>query len=239
MKKPINNVFLTYASDILAETNAGLTSTEIGKYFSAKSLDYNVDIPFHKPPFIDVPNKRTAFLENLMRFNSDQQFEIINELIEKLQHLESVKDLKNKLYSQYPDYIPNGQSILQSELVKETQHWLEPYKKSYELYNLALDKLYKNVYQRNLIDDLRLSLELLLKEILNNNKPLEKQIADVGAYQQAKGISSETTNMFNTLLDYYGKYQNKYAKHDDNVNEKEIEFIIDLTSTFMKFITKK
>lgn len=45
--------------------------------------------------------------------------------------------------------------------------------------------------------------------------------------------------MFNTLLDYYGKYQNKYAKHDDNVNEKEIEFIIDLTSTFMKFITKK
>lgn len=72
MKKPINNVFLTYASDILAETNAGLTSTEIGKYFSAKSLDYNVDIPFHKTPFTDVPNKRTAFLENLMRFNSDQ-----------------------------------------------------------------------------------------------------------------------------------------------------------------------
>lgn len=46
MKKPINNVFLTYASDILADTNTGLTSTEIGRCFSAKSLDYNVDIPF-------------------------------------------------------------------------------------------------------------------------------------------------------------------------------------------------
>lgn len=77
MKKPINNVFLTYASDILADTNTGLTSTEIGRCFSAKSLDYNVDIPFHKPPFEAVPNKRTAFLENLKRFNSDQQFEII------------------------------------------------------------------------------------------------------------------------------------------------------------------
>lgn len=239
MKKPINNVFLTYASDILAETNSGLTSTEIGKFFSAKSLDYNVDIPFHKPPFLDVPNKRTAFLENLKRFNPNQQFEIISELIEKKIHLESVKDLKNKLYSQYPEFIPEGQHILTSELVKETQHWLSAYKKSFELYNSALDKLNKRIYQRNLIDDLRLSLELLLKELLNNDRPLEKQIADVGQFQKNKGISPETTNMFNTLLDYYGKYQNKYAKHDDNVNEKEIEFIIDLTSTFMKFITKK
>jgi len=239
MKKPINNVFLTYASDILAETNSGLTSTEIGKYFSAKSLDYNIDIPFHKPPFLDVPNKRTAFLENLKRFNSDQQFGIISELIERMIHLESVKDLKNKLYSQYPEYIAGGRHILGSEIVKETQHWLSAYKKSFELYNSALDKFNNRIYQRNLIDDLRLSLELLLKELLNNDKPLEKQISDVGQFQKNKGISPETTNMFNTLLDYYGKYQNKYAKHDDNVNEKEIEFIIDLTSTFMKFITKK
>ena len=194
MKKPINNVFLTYASDILAETNSGLTSTEIGKYFSAKSLDYNIDIPFHKPPFLDVPNKRTAFLENLKRFNSDQQFGIISELIERMIHLESVKDLKNKLYSQYPEYIPEGQHILASEIVKETQHWLSAYKKSFELYNSALDKLNNRIYQRNLIDDLRLSLELLLKELLNNDKPLEKQISDVGQFQKNKGISPDTTN---------------------------------------------
>ena len=240
MKKPLSNVFLTYASDILGDTQDGLTSSEIGKFFSAKSMDYNVDIPFHKPPFVDVPNKRTAFLENLQKFSSDQQFEIISELIEhqRLSLLDALKDLKNKLYTQYPDYIPDGKQILKTELVIETQHWLNKFKKSFELYNSALDKFGKGVYQRNLIDDLRLSLELLLKELLNNNKPLEKQIADVGAYQQAKGISAETTNMFNSLLDYYSKYQNKYVKHDDNVKEKEIEFIVDLTSTFMKFITK-
>ena len=240
MKKSINNVFLTYASDTFADTQNGLTATEIGKFFSAKSLDHNVDIPFSKAPFVDVPNKRTAFLENLQKFSSDQQFEIITELIEhqRLSGLDSVKDLKNKLYTQYPDYIPEGQQILKSELVKETQHWLQAFKKPFELYNSALKKFTEGVYQRNLIDDLRLSLELLLKELLNNNKPLEKQIADVGAYQQAKGISAETTNMFNSLLDYYSKYQNKYVKHDDNVKEKEIEFIVDLTSTFMKFITK-
>lgn len=238
MKKTISNVFLTYASDILAETQYGLTSTEIGKYFSVKSLDYNIDIPHYKPPFEGVANKRTAFLENLQKFDSDQQFKILNELIERLHLLNNVKELKNKLYSQYPEYIPKDRSILKTELVKETQHWLEGYKKAFELYNSALGKFEKAVFERNLIDDLRLALELLLKELLQNDKPLEKQIADVGAYQKAKGISPETTNMFNTLLDYYAKYQNKYVKHDDNVNPKEIEFIIDLTSTFMKFVTK-
>lgn len=240
MKKPISNVFLSYASDILAETQNGLTSSEIGKYFSAKSIDLNVDIPFHKPPFADVANKRTAFLENLQRFNSEQQFDIIRELCDhpRLSALDSVKDLKQKLYSQYPEYIPEGENILKSELVEETKHWLSNYAKAFEVYKSALDKLEKKVYERNLIDDLRLSLELLLKALLNNDKPLEKQIADIGAFQKSKGISTETTNMFNTLLDYYTKYQNKYAKHNDNVNPKEIEFIVDLTSTFMKFVTK-
>jgi len=239
MKKAINNVFLTYASDVLAETKNGLTTSEIGRYFSAKSLDYNIEIPHYKSPFTEAANKRTAFLENLQRFNPDQQLEIISELIERLYYLDTVKDLKHKLYSQYPDYVPVGVSVLDEELVKETQHWLEPYQKAYELYNSALEKFQKTVYQRNLIDDLRLALELLLKELLQNDKPLEKQIADVGSYQKAKGISTETINMFHALLDYYSKYQNRYVKHDDNVNENEIEFIIDLTSTFMKFATKQ
>ena len=36
LKKPINNVFLTYASDTLTDNNLGLTSSETSKYFSVK-----------------------------------------------------------------------------------------------------------------------------------------------------------------------------------------------------------
>lgn len=236
--KPISNIFLTHASDVLAETQYGLTATQIAKFFSAKSLDLNVNILHFKAPFTDVPNKRTAFLENLQNFSSQQQFEILEELIEKHPEIPGVAELKSKLLAQKPDAY-NQNKIYDSELVEETKHWLEPFKKPYALYTCALEKLKNNALQRNLIDDLRLSLELLLKEVLENDKPLEKQIAAVGSYQKNRGISSETINMFNTLLDYYGKYQNKYVKHDDNVNEKEIEFVIDLTSSFMKFITKK
>jgi hypothetical protein len=238
MKKPLNTVFITYASDILANSEYGLTGTEIGKYFSAKSIDYNVEIPFHKPPFTGVPNKRTAFLENLIQFNDKQRFDFISELLEhdRLSQIDNIKELKNKLYTNYPENIPEDKNILKSELIIETQHWLNNYDKAFKLYNSSLEKFDKRIYQRNLVDDMRLSLELLLKEILQNNVSLENQIGNIGTYQETKGLSKESTNMFRILLDYYTKYQNRYAKHDDNINDKEIEFIIDLTSTFMKFI---
>ncbi|MBB4802436.1 hypothetical protein HNP37_002509 [Flavobacterium nitrogenifigens] len=241
MKKPLNTVFLTYASDILANSEYGLTGTELGKFFSAKSIDHNVEIPFHKPPFIGVPNKRSAFFENLIKFNDEQRFEIITELLdhERLAQEINVKELKNKLYTNYPENIPEKKNILKSDLIVETQHWLSKYEKAFNLYNSSLEKLNSKKYQRNLIDDMRLSLEVLLKEILQNNASLENQLGNVGNYQETKGLSKESTNMFRTLLDYYTKYQNRYIKHDDNVNEKEIEFIIDLTSTFMKFIIKE
>ena len=237
--KPISNVFLTHTAEILAETQKGLTATQIAKYFVAKSLDYQVDIPHYKAPFVDVPNKRTAFLENLQQFNSGQQFEIIDELTTIYSEIPEVNNLKNKLHEQYPDYSSKAEKLYNVELVEETKHWLEPYNKAYTLYKSALEKLEHGNLQRNLIDDLRLSLELLLKELLGNEKSLENQIADIGTFQKNKGISTEASNMFNTLLNYYTKYQNKYVKHDDNVNEKEIEFIVDLTSSFIKFITKK
>jgi hypothetical protein len=88
------------------------------------------------------------------------------------------------------------------------------------------------------MDDLRLSLELLLKGILKNNKPLEKQTSDIGAYIREKGVSKELINMFIKLVDYYCHYQNTYVKHNDAVVENEIEIIFEMTSSFMKFISR-
>jgi len=94
------------------------------------------------------------------------------------------------------------------------------------------------VFTRNLLDDLRLSLELLLKGIFKNSKSLENQIELLGEYLKEKGGSKELTNMFVKLVDYYSKYQNTYVKHDDAVIEEEIEFIFEITSSFMKHIVR-
>jgi hypothetical protein len=37
---------------------------------------------------------------------------------------------------------------------------------------------------------------------------------------------------------YYSKYQNTFVKHNDAVVEEEVEFIFEMTSSFMKHLVK-
>ena len=89
-----------------------------------------------------------------------------------------------------------------------------------------------------MLDDLRLSLELLLKHILGNQKSLENQVAPLGDFLSRAGGSTEFVNMFQKLIKYFNDYQNTHIKHNDNVIETEIEFLIEITSVFMKHIIK-
>ncbi len=104
---------------------------------------------------------------------------------------------------------------------------------SKKLYCQALSKYQKEQFERNVLDDMRLCLELFLKYKLQNEKSLENQMDSVGKYQKERGCSPEFVNMFGKVLDYYCKYQNKYVKHDDNVNPKEIDFVMKLTIDFI------
>lgn len=119
-------------------------------------------------------------------------------------------------------------------LIDETKHWLNDYPDSLKQYQSALDKFKGNIFERNLLDDLRLSLELLMKGILENEKSLENQLSDLGKFIQDRGGSKELGNMFQKLIEYFSKYQNSYVKHNDNVIEEEIEFVFEITSSFMK-----
>lgn len=105
--------------------------------------------------------------------------------------------------------------------------------KAKKLFNQAIEKRNMGCYERNTLDDMRLSLELFLKQKLGNNQSLENQIKHIGQYQKEKGRSAEFTNMFRSLLDYYSKYQNEHVKHDDNINQGEVDFVIKLTSDFI------
>jgi hypothetical protein len=73
---------------------------------------------------------------------------------------------------------------------------------------------------------------------LDNDKSLENQLPLLGQYLNKKGGSKEVTNMLSKLLDYYTKYQNSYVKHDDAVNELEIEIMCELTASFMKHMIR-
>jgi len=133
-------------------------------------------------------------------------------------------------------FYPKGAKLLDEKLVNENLDWLTSYPTAYENFKSALEKHQNKIYQRNLIDDLRLSLELILKRILNNKGRLEKQEKLLGEYLEREKVPKELRNMYWQLIDYYTKYQNNYAKHDDKVNSSEVEFMIYLTGTFIRFL---
>ncbi|MBS3669124.1 hypothetical protein [Vreelandella boliviensis] len=237
-------MFLTHAADVLGDTDDGLSGSNIAKAFTGYAFDLNVNIPHASYPFgANVPNKRTALLENLKRFEPKDQYRIIRELCEHPKLPQpvpgSVNNLKIQLIARYADQFGSVTSeTLNVTLVEEAKHWLTDYPDSLNLYDSALTKFNNNVFERNLLDDLRLSLELLLKSIFKNTKSFENQIPQIGTFINSKGGSKEFSNMFRTLVEYYSKYQNSFVKHNDAVIEEEVEFIFEMTSSFMKHLVK-
>lgn len=238
MNKTIPDNFLNHATDILGDTSDGLTWSQIVKFFRKKGIELNVNIPHSSDTFPKgLPNKRTALLQNLKEFLPEQQFSIIIELCE-MQPNDKTNELKGLLISRYGHLTNPPHNELNTELIEETKTLLTDYPTSKKAYDSALEKRRIKVYERNLLDDLRLSLELLLKYILKNNKSLENQTAEIGLFQKHKGTSTELTNMFIKLLDYYSKYHNNNVKHNDKINPEEIDIILELTTSYMKFLIK-
>jgi len=238
----ISNTFIKRAADILGNTKTGLSGSQIAEHMSSYAYDINIEIPYPSHPFPkDIPNKRTALYHNLLSFSEEQQYKIIKELceLELFSNNKTVKDLKIKLTSRYGDSF--SYSIPQEVdkvLVEATNAWLEGYPDAKKPFEDAIMMLENEIFERNLLDNLRLSFEILLKNLLGNNKSLENQLSELGNFLRFKNVSTELKNMIVKLIDYYTKYQNTYVKHNDTVNEKEIEFIFEYTTSLMKFLIR-
>ena len=233
----LDDAFLTYACDILADTNTGLSGMKIVEYCNSYAIDYNRKTPYGAYPF-DAPNKRTALKENLRVFEAAEQFRIIKELCEipALCDIEKVKELKIKLFTRYGNLAT--EKISETELIQKTKHWLSKHPNALKQYESALAKYEGGIFERNTLDDMRLAFELLIKDLLGNSKSLENQIADIGSMLKKSGASAEIRNMVTQIIKYYTDFQNKHVKHNDAVNGDELEYVIELTSVIMKFLIK-
>ena len=233
----LDDSFLTYASDILAETNSGLSGMKIVEYCNSYAITFNRIIPYGSYPF-DAPNKRTALRENLRAFEAAEQFRIIKELSElpAFTENEQAKTLRLTLFKRFGNLAT--EKISETELIQTTKHWLSGHPNALKQYESALTKYEGGIFERNTLDDIRLSFELLVKDLLGNEKSLENQIGGICGILDKCGTSVELKNMVQKIIDYYTKFQNNHVKHDDAVNENEIEYVIELTSVIMKFLIK-
>lgn len=121
-------------------------------------------------------------------------------------------------------------------LVKKNLVDLASYPQAGKHYQSAMDKLNEGKFERNLVDDLRLCIETLLKSILANDKSIENQYSPLGQYLETRNISVELRNLFIKQLEYYAKWHNENVKHNDKVKELEIDLVINISSTFISFL---
>ena len=165
----IDDVFLRHAADILADTNTGLTGSEIVKFCNSYAIDFNVNIPITSSNFGSfgcvVPNKRTALYKNLVVFNSCQQFKIIKELseLDKFANNEDVKKLKVQLYERFGRFDISATPSKESTTPQTADEIAEVLKVLLDMYNND-DEMY-------LVDgDARLSHIKNYEKVLNRMK---------------------------------------------------------------------
>ena len=126
MTEQLSAQFVSYAADILGDTNFGLTASQILKETVGYALEYGVTVPHQRYPY-DAQNKRTALFENLMVFSEPQRYRIIRELCDHPSILEhnpkAVQKLKLQLIAKYGHLAGEALgSEIDKALVERTQH---------------------------------------------------------------------------------------------------------------------
>lgn len=235
----INNEYLSYAARILADTNEGLSGSEICKFCNQYAVKYAKTIKHTKLPFAKgVSNKAQVLRENLACFEPDQQFVIIQDLcdLEKFSNNEQVNELKVILTKDYYHLAPQEIAEQILETVNQVKNWLDGYPEAKKYYEGALEKMSCKIYKRNLLDDLRCSLEALVKDILQSKSSVENLKSDLGNYLKENNVNVEIRNLYITLLKFFLEYQNNNVKHNDLSKKIEVDFIFNQTTVLMQFL---
>lgn len=214
------------------------TGTSITQYLSEIYIDFEISVLDKN----QLESKAEYLRRNLSLLNDQQSFETIIFLSEKINDSVSkstVQEIIDKMKRRFPEY-DFSESILNQNLVEETKHWLVKYHGALQEYLNAENQYSEGIYTRNLLDNLRLSLELLIKELSGVNKSIENQdYVTLLQNLKSRNVSAELRNMIKLLINYYGVYQNQFVKHNSEVAETEIEIIFELTSTIMKFLIRE
>lgn len=236
----INNEYLSYAARILADTNEGLSGSEICKFCNQYAVKYAKTIKHTKLPFAKgVSNKAQVLRENLACFEPDQQFVIIQDLcdLEKFSNNEQVNELKVILTRDYYHLAPQEIAEQILETVNQVKNWLDGYPEAKKYYEGALEKMSCKIYKRNLLDDLRCSLEALVKDILQSKSSVENLKSDLGKFLDKSNINVQVKNLYIYIIfDFFTKYQNENVKHNDLSKKIEVDFIFNQTTVLMQFL---
>jgi hypothetical protein len=127
-------------------------------------------------------------------------------------------------------------SKLLDGVVEDVLSVLHLFPQSFVVFRKAIEMYMEGGNDRGVVDSFRLSLELLVKEKLTIDKSLDNALPSIGDYLKGSGINKEVRNGFFSLVEIYNKYNNENSKHNSKVQKNEVEFILNMTATFMRLI---
>ena len=133
---------------------------------------------------------------------------------------------------------PKGAKELDDALVSDVLLWLKDYPLTRKAWIVALkDYSESDEYDASEIaDKFRKALERFFQEFFNKKKSLENFKSEYGKYLSSKGVPTELINNFEKLLDLYTKFNNNYAKHQDETSSNVLEYIMYQTGSIMRLL---
>lgn len=159
-------------------------------------------------------------------------------LIDFLQKSLTDVHIQYKLLKDNEEYFifPKGAEELDNALVSEPLQWLEDYPKAHGTFSRALRQYSDGEHTRDVADNFRKALEEFLQEYLGNSKNLESNKNEICKHLGSKGVDAEFGGLLQPLLNTYKNINDKYAKHNDAMDERLLEFIMYQTGVFIRMI---
>lgn len=217
----IDPEFLTHAANVLADTNKGLSCSEICKHCSEYASRYGISIPYPNTDIKGFPKKSVALRKNLEKFSIEQQVIILRDFcnLEKFRTLQDVQFILHTIVTQYTDYIPNKVEANLSISKDSVVDWLSYYPLAKEEYDKAVIKMKSASYDRDLLNNLRLSLENLANYIfITTNRLLENQEKPFDKLLKDMGVKKEIRTLFKNVMKFYTDFNNHYIKHNKQLD---------------------
>ena len=213
---------------------------QISQHFSANELidltyefakSYNKSIPIDDPNYGSF-NKKELLSTNLNVLSDNEKIEFLSQIKYHSRLCEDdflrdeidllVKDASNGVIKARNSF----STLLETYSIDLKNQWQRTY------------RFYDHLDYRNALDNMRLTIELLIKRITGSEASLENQKSALGKFFEDKDISKEVRNLFFKMLDMYEKIQNHEAKHNlpQNLNSKEIKFLMNQSTVIIKFL---
>ena len=203
---------------------------QISQHFSANELidltyefakSYNKSIPIDEPNYGSF-NKKELLSTNLNVLSDNEKIEFLSQIKyhSRLCEDDFLRDEIDLLVKDASNGVIKARNsvstLLETYSIDLKNQWQRTY------------RFYDHLDYRNALDNMRLTIELLIKRITGSEASLENQKSALGKFFEDKDISKEVRNLFFKMLDMYEKIQNHEAKHNlpQNLNSKEIKFLM-------------